>query len=86
MQPKLEPQAPEPYAVRMSEARRRLANKSRSGMYEAIAAGKLIAVKDGARLLITVESINRYSASLPAAKIKPPKPRSAHSDRRRHKR
>jgi hypothetical protein len=46
----------------------------RSKLYEELGKGNLDAVKDGARTLITVESIRRRQASLPRATFKPPKP------------
>lgn len=48
---------------------------SRSRLYECIGRGELNAKKDGDRILITMESIERRQAALPPAKIKPPKPR-----------
>jgi hypothetical protein len=40
-------------------------------VYEAIATGQIEAVKSDKRTLIVVESLRRYVAALPAAKIKP---------------
>jgi predicted DNA-binding transcriptional regulator AlpA len=40
---------------------------SRSGIYREAAAGKLTLVKLGSRTLVTVESLDAYIASLPAA-------------------
>jgi hypothetical protein len=76
----------EPYAVPIPEARRLLGNKAHSTLYEELGRGRLVAIKDGSKTLITVESIQRYMANLPAAKIKPPRPRRPHPDRRRRKR
>jgi hypothetical protein len=58
-----------PSVVRISVAGKLLGDKSRSEIYEAIADGKLDAVKDGHKTLITVASIERYIAALPRAKI-----------------
>lgn len=65
----------EPYAVSIPETQRLLGDKSHSGVYELLGSGKLVAVKDGAKTLITLNSIREYSAGLPRAKIKPPAPR-----------
>lgn len=62
--------APQPTLVTINEARKLLANKGRSQIYDAIADGKLDAVKDGKKTLITIKSIDRYLAQLPVAKIK----------------
>jgi hypothetical protein len=43
--------------------------------YGAIGDGKIEAVKSDKRTLVVVESLRRYAASLPLAKIKPLKPR-----------
>jgi hypothetical protein len=40
-------------------------------VYEAIATGQIEAVKSDKRTLVVVESLRRYVAGLPAAKIKP---------------
>jgi hypothetical protein len=44
-------------------------------IYGAIGDGRIEAVKSDKRTLVVVESLRRYAASLPPAKIKPPKPR-----------
>ena len=44
-------------------------------MYELIGAGRVRAVKDGARTLLEVESLREYARSLPAAKVAPPRKR-----------
>jgi hypothetical protein len=78
----------EPYAVPIPEAQRLLGDKSHSTMYELLGRGLLDAVKDGAKTLITLESIRRYSASLLPAKIKPSTPRRPHRqtlDRKRRR-
>jgi hypothetical protein len=47
-------------------------------IYEAIATGKIEAVKSDKRTLVVVESLREYARKLPAAKIKPlPKRRRA---------
>ena len=71
----------EPFAVSVRETQRLLGDKSHSGVYELIGRGELDAIKDGAKTLITLASIQRRQASLPPAKIKPPAPRR----RRGHK-
>jgi hypothetical protein len=40
-------------------------------IYEAIADGKIRAVKSDKRTLVVVQSLHEYVSSLPAAKIKP---------------
>ena len=40
-------------------------------VYEAIATGQIEAVKSDKRTLVVVESLRRYAAELPRAKIKP---------------
>jgi len=40
-------------------------------IYEAIATGKIDAVKSDKRTLVVVKSLYRYAAELPRAKIKP---------------
>ena len=59
----------QPFAVKIAVAQTLLADKARSEIYEAVGRGLLTAIKDGARTLITVESIQRYMASLPPAKF-----------------
>lgn len=44
-------------------------------IYGAIGDGRIDAVKSDKRTLVVVESLRRYAASLPRAKIKPLKPR-----------
>jgi hypothetical protein len=65
----------EPFAVTIPESQRLLGDKSHSALYELLGSGKLVAVKDGKKTLITLESIRDYMAGLPRAKIKPPAPR-----------
>jgi hypothetical protein len=45
------------------------------GMYDLIGAGLVQAVKRGTRTLLVVESLKTYAASLPPAKIAPPRER-----------
>jgi hypothetical protein len=45
--------------------------RGRRFVYEAIATGKIQAVKSDKRTLVVVESLRSYAASLPPAKIKP---------------
>jgi hypothetical protein len=70
------------FAIPLKESRKYLGNKAISQIYEAIGLGKLDAVKDGKKLLITVESIERYNAALPRATIKPPPVSRSH--KRKH--
>jgi excisionase family DNA binding protein len=46
----------------------------RTKIYDLLGEGKLQAVKDGTRVMITVESIKQYQASLPPATFARPKP------------
>ncbi len=46
----------------------------RSKLYDLLGEGKLQAVKDGTRVMVTVESIKQYQASLPPATFARPKP------------
>jgi hypothetical protein len=69
--------SPEPFAVPLPEAMRRLGDKCRSGVYDALARGRLKGVKDGTRLLITTRSIDAYMAGLADAKFTAPKPRNS---------
>jgi hypothetical protein len=64
-----------PKAVTIRKAQEVLGDKARSQVYEAVGRGELDAVKDGNKTLITVESIERYMAAWPRAKIKPSTPR-----------
>jgi hypothetical protein len=73
----------EPVAVSIPEARRLLGGKSRSQLYSDIGSGKLEALKDGVKTLITLESIRAYMAGLPPAKIKPPTPPRSHRRQKR---
>jgi hypothetical protein len=58
------------FAVPIKDARRRLGNKSRASIYQDVGAGKLEAVKDGRRTLITVRSIEAMQQSWRPAPIK----------------
>jgi hypothetical protein len=72
--PNINPAAPpalKPFAVTIRKAQVLLGDKSRSEVYEAVAHGKLVALKDGGKTLITLSSIEAYMASLPRAEIKP---------------
>ena len=60
-----------PYAVPIKTAQKLLAEKARSEIYKCIGRGELEAVKDGARTLIVLASIERRQGKLPRANIKP---------------
>jgi hypothetical protein len=75
----------EPFAVPIKTARMLLGDKAHSSIYEEIGRGRLVAIKDGAKTLITLASIKRYMTGLPAAKIKPSRPRRPHPDRLRRR-
>jgi hypothetical protein len=64
----------EPLALSVDQTAR-ATGESRSQVYNRIGLGHYEAIKSGARTLILFESIKRHFASLPRAKIKPPKPR-----------
>jgi hypothetical protein len=55
----------EPIAVSIPRARHLLGDKCNSELYAAINEGHLVALKDGRKTLITVESIRAYMAALP---------------------
>jgi hypothetical protein len=59
-----------PYAVPIKTAQKLLAEKPRSEIYKAIGRGELDAIKDGAKTLIVLASIERRQAALPRANIK----------------
>ena len=44
-------------------------------IYDLIGGGKIRAVKSDGRTLIVVESLREYAASLPPAKVRPPRHR-----------
>jgi hypothetical protein len=46
----------------------------RSKLYELLGAGKLAAVKDGPRVMVLIDSIKAYQATLPVASFAPPRP------------
>jgi hypothetical protein len=57
-------------------------------LYELLRRGELVALKDGAKTLITIESIRRYQAARPRATFMPPpapRPNSFPVRRRRSK-
>jgi hypothetical protein len=73
-----------PIAVSIPRASVLLGDKCHSEIYEAIDEGKLDALKDGRKTLITVESIRRYIEALPRGTVhalaphrKATKPRTA---------
>jgi hypothetical protein len=47
-------------------------NTKRSKMYDLLGAGLLKAVKDGPRVMVLIDSIKAYQASLPVASFAPP--------------
>lgn len=59
-----------PYAVPIRTAQKLLGEKARSEVYEAIGRGELDAIKDGAKTLIVLASIERRQATLSRANIK----------------
>ena len=64
-----------PYAVSVAEAARlqgrgRKPGGGKNAIYDQINRGELDAIKDGARTLITIESIERRQAALPRIKPK----------------
>jgi hypothetical protein len=70
-----------PFAVSVPTAKMLLGEKSVAALYNDLGRGeddplRLVAVKDGTKTLITLESIERRQQSLPIARIKPPKPRA----------
>ena len=71
----------EPTAIPMPRARELLGDKSYSEIYEAIDEGKLVALKDGRKTLITVDSIRSYMAALPRGPVRPLAPRRANRPR-----
>jgi hypothetical protein len=62
-----------PPAVPVDEARRLLGNKGRNQIYELVKSGKIVAVRDGnKKMLILVDSCERYIAGLPRAELVEP--------------
>jgi len=55
-----------PVAVPLKIAKQLLGNKSKSVIYVMIAQGKLDAVKDGRKTLVTTASIDQYMSNLPS--------------------
>jgi hypothetical protein len=51
--------------------------RGQSALYQLIGAGKIRAVKSDGRTLVVFESLREYAASLPPARIKPPRQRLA---------
>ena len=47
----------------------------RSKLYDLLGAGKLRAVKDGTRVMVLIDSIKAYQATLPVATFAPPRSR-----------
>jgi hypothetical protein len=67
-----------PYAVPIPTAQMLLGEKSVAALYNDLGRDqtdplRLVAVKDGTKTLITLESIEHRQQSLPIARIKPPK-------------
>jgi hypothetical protein len=52
-------------------------NCSRSHLYSLLGEGKIIARKNGPRILVSVASADAHFASLPLAEIKPPKAKAS---------
>jgi excisionase family DNA binding protein len=77
---------PPPFAVYIAEASKIL-RKSRTSVIQAVAEGKLTAVKDGRRTKITMASIDAYNAALPQIVFKRRirKPRMVEVSRTRRK-
>jgi hypothetical protein len=65
----------QPIAVTIPDTQVALGKKSRSTIYEAVGDGRLDAIKDGNKTLITVASIIRYATAMPPAEIAPMPPR-----------
>ena len=76
-----------PFAVSIPKTQELLGDKCRSGIYAAAGDGLLDLIKDGAKTLVTVDSIIRYYGKMRPAQIKPSPPRnrstSARSRRQR---
>jgi hypothetical protein len=72
----------EPTAVPIPRASELLGDKCYSEIYEAIGEGKLVALKDGRKTLITVESIRSYLSALPRGPVRALAPRRALPPRR----
>jgi hypothetical protein len=50
-------------------------------LYDLIGSGKIRAVKSDGRTLVVVESLREYAASLPPAKVRPPRNRKPQRER-----
>jgi hypothetical protein len=74
-------QSLKPVAVPIKQAQSLLGGKARSEIYQEVARGKLVALKDGNKTLIAVASIEAYMAALPRVTFKAYKPRKARSRR-----
>jgi DNA-binding transcriptional regulator YdaS (Cro superfamily) len=61
----------EPVAITISETCR-ISGLSRSQIYRDLAAGKLLAIKNGTSTLVLTESLKQLLASLPPAKFRAP--------------
>jgi hypothetical protein len=66
----------QPLLVRIPDAAHMI-GRGTSFVYEALGDGRLDGVKSDNRTLVTAESLRRYAASLPAAKIKPTRRKAA---------
>ena len=62
----------EPLAAPINEASR-LSGLSRSELYRRLASSDILAVKNGSRTLILMDSLRAHLASLPPAKFRAPK-------------
>ena len=63
-----------PFGFDISDSCKIIGNKSRSSLYEKAAAGELEFVKDGAKTIVTTDSLIRYLERMRSVKIKPPPP------------
>ncbi len=64
-----------PFGFELSVACKILGDKSRSSLYEKAGAGELEFVKDGAKTLVTTDSLIRYLGRMRSVTIKPTPPR-----------
>jgi hypothetical protein len=69
---RLAEQMPQQLLFRIPDAARMI-GRGFSSVYEMLGDGRLKGVKSDGRTLVTGESLRRYAASLPAAKIEPSK-------------
>jgi hypothetical protein len=72
-----------PFAVPIHKARVLLGDKSRSEIYVAAGRGELDLVKDGAKTLVTLSSIERYQHKLTPLRVKSFAPRQKRPRRSR---